>query len=82
MGWDIEGWLSRSLHLPDLSPRDERRLERVEEAIVKIPVVEKELAYLSEEVHGIKRALWAVAGSIIVGVLIFALSVVTGVIGG
>ena len=66
--------------MAELTPRDERRLEKIEEAIVKIPVVEKQLEYLSEEVHGIKRALWAVAGSIIVGVIIFALSIASGVI--
>jgi len=78
---DIRGVWDAVRNMTDLSPRDERRLERVEEAIVKIPVVERELSHLSEEVQGIKRALWAVAGSIIVGVLIFALSVASGVIG-
>jgi hypothetical protein len=68
--------------MTELTPRDERRLERVEEAVVRIPVLENEVKHLGEEVHGIQRALWAVAGSIIVGVLVFALTVATGIIGG
>lgn len=66
----------------ELSPRDERRLERVEEAVGVIPVLENELKNVAMEVHGIKRALWGVAGSIIVGVFTFALAVASGVIGG
>lgn len=80
--WSLTSAMPPADEMGDLSPRDERRLEKVEEAVVKIPIVESELKYLAEEVHGIKRALWAVAGSIIVGVFIFALTIATGVLGG
>jgi hypothetical protein len=68
--------------MSELTPRDERRLEKVEEAISVIPVLENEMRNLGSEVHGIKRALWAVAGSIIVAVFTFALAVASGLIGG
>ena len=67
--------------MTELDRRDERRLVKVEEAVSGIPVLENEMKNLAEEVHGIKRALWAVAGSIIVGVFTFALAVASGIIG-
>jgi hypothetical protein len=64
----------------ELSPRDERRLERVEEAVSVIPVLAEKVANLAEDVHGIRKAAWAVAGSVIVAVLVFALSVASGIL--
>lgn len=65
-----------------LDARDERRLQLVEDAITKIPVIENEVRNIAADVHGIKRALWGVAGSIIVAVFTFGLAVASGVIGG
>lgn len=67
--------------MTELDRRDERRLQKVEEAAAGIPVIENEVKNLAAEVHGIKRALWGVAGSIIVAVFTFALAVASGVIG-
>jgi hypothetical protein len=65
-------------NLQELSPRDERRLERVEQAVSVIPVLAEKVANLSDDVRGMRTALWTVAGSIIVAVLIFAMSVASG----
>lgn len=64
--------------MDEFNESGERRPPRVE---VRIAVLENEVKHLGEEVHGIQRALWAVAGSIIVGVITFALAVASGVIG-
>jgi hypothetical protein len=49
---------------------------------VKVAVLYERVDNMGSEVHAMKRALWGVVFSIVLAVLVFALSVTSGVIGG
>jgi hypothetical protein len=49
---------------------------------VKVAVLYERVDNMGSEVHAMKRALWGVVFSIVLAVLVFALSVASGVIGG
>ena len=61
-----------------LSPREFERLPLE----TQVAVLYERVANLGDDVHGMKRALWGMVFSIVLAVLVFALSVASGVIGG
>lgn len=64
--------------MTELSPREFERLPLE----VKVAVLYERVDNMGEEVHAMKKALWGVVFSIVLAVLVFALSIASGVIGG
>jgi hypothetical protein len=60
----------------------DRRIDEHGNTSAKVAVLEERMANLTEEVHGLRRALWAFVFSVLSGAIIFMLSIVTGALGG
>lgn len=59
----------------------DRRIDEHTSIGPKVAVLEERVTNLTEEVHGLRRALWAFVFSVLSGAIIFLLTIVTGTIG-
>lgn len=78
-GADHEEVLRLRERMHELSNETARQIGRL---TVKVEVTDERVKNLADEVHGLKRALWAFVFSVLSGAIIFLLTIVTGTVGG